>query len=163
MDKREVDGCKPDHEPAVRIEVSIAEQSLLLTGNETQSKSYPVSTSRFGVGSEEGSFKTPTGKFRICEKIGDGAPSYMVFRGRMPTGEIAEQGGDEDKVLTRILWLDGLEPHNANTKARYVYIHGTNQEALIGQPASHGCVRMKNDDLLELFATAPVGTEVVIS
>jgi len=162
MHNREVDGCKPDHDPVVRIEVSIPDQLLRMKRNGVEIAAYPVSTSKFGIGSEEGSFKTPTGRFRIVEKIGHGAESYTVFKGRKPTGEIARQGGDEDHVLTRILWLDGLEPHNANTKSRYVYIHGTNQEARIGQPASHGCIRMKNADLLQLFEATPVGTEIVI-
>lgn len=154
--------CKPDHSEPLTVRVNVSEQCLELVRNQHVEKRYPVSTSRFGLGFEEGSFRTPTGRFRISEKIGEGAPSYAVFRGRVPTGEIAEQGGEEDLVLTRILWLDGLDPENSNTKARYVYIHGTNQEACIGQPASHGCVRMRNADLLELFDTVEVGTRVTI-
>ena len=85
-----------------------------------------------------------------------------VFKSRLATGEIASQGGDEDLVLTRILWLAGLEENNANTKERYIYIHGTNQEALLGTPASHGCVRMSNADVAECFEQIPEGTPVEI-
>ena len=95
-------------------------------------KTYPVSTSRYGLGTEAGSWKTPTGRFVICAKIGEGAPVGAVFKSRAATGEIAEQGGEEDKILTRILWLDGVEEENANSRERYIYIHGTNQEHLIG-------------------------------
>ena len=123
---------------------------------------YPVSTSRFGLGFEEGSLRTPTGRFVISEKIGDGAPAGALFRGRIPTGEILGQGGDEDHVLTRILWLDGTDSANGNTKARFIYIHGTNREDLIGQPASHGCIRMRNADIMELHDQVPTGTRVVI-
>lgn len=126
-------------------------------------KSWPISTSKFGMGSEPGSMKTPLGKFRICEKIGEGARPWAVFKSREPTGEIASPGGESDGVLTRILWLDGLEPDNANTRERYIYIHGTNQEHLVGSPASHGCIRMKNDDVIELFGIVGAGTRVEIA
>ena len=87
----------------------------------------------------------------------------MVFRGRLPTGNVADQGGDEDHVLTRILWLDGLDSTNANTRDRYIYIHGTNQEHLIGTAASHGCIRMRNADIIQLFEQVPAGTPVEIT
>ncbi len=123
---------------------------------------YPISTSRFGLGSEPGSFKTPLGLFSIKEKIGDGEPERMTFYHREPTGIIAALGGDIDHVLTRILWLDGLEPHNSNTYDRYIYIHGTNQEDQIGTPASHGCIRMRNADMITLFDAVEVGDRVEI-
>ena len=123
---------------------------------------YPVSTSRFGLGSEPGSYKTPLGRFSIREKIGEGAPVGAVFKGRIFTGQIAEQGGEEDHILTRILWLHGLDPENANTHDRYIYIHGTNQESLLGTPASHGCIRMHHDDLITLFDRVPSGTPLEI-
>jgi lipoprotein-anchoring transpeptidase ErfK/SrfK len=126
------------------------------------SKSYPVSTSKFGLGFEAGSNKTPLGRFVVSEKIGAGAAAGTIFTSRVPTGEIAAQGGPEDLVLTRILWLAGLDETNANTKERYIYIHGTNQEALLGTPASHGCVRMSNADIAEFFDHVPEGTLVEI-
>ena len=123
---------------------------------------FPVSTSKFGLGFEEGSYRTPTGRFRIARKIGAGAPPWTIFRARRNTGQKAVPGGDEDLVLTRILTLDGLEKRNANTLQRYVYIHGTNQEHLIGIPASHGCVRLRNEDVITLHNMVRTGTPVRI-
>jgi len=148
-------------DPTLRVDV--ARQTLHLLSNGVAVKSWPVSTSKFGLGSEPGSFKTPLGRFRICAKIGAGAPPWAVFKSRLPTGEIASPGGEEDGVLTRILWLDGLDEANANTRDRYVYIHGTNQEHRIGQPASHGCIRLRNADIRELFDLVPDGVEVEIA
>lgn len=148
--------------PVSRIVVDVARQTLRVMHGRRVAARFPVSTSRFGLGSAEGSLKTPTGKFRVAQKIGEGAPPWTIFRSRIDTGEIASPGGDEDLVLTRILTLDGLEPHNANTLSRYIYIHGTNQENLIGSPASHGCIRLRNDDMVELFGLVPEGTPVRI-
>jgi hypothetical protein len=125
-------------------------------------KSWPVSTSRFGLGFEPGSFKTPTGLFTLQEKIGEGAPLWAEFKSRQITGALAAPGGDHDAILTRILWLSGLEEQNANTRDRYIYFHGTNREDLIGTPASHGCIRLRNADIAELFDLVPEGTRVVI-
>ncbi len=86
----------------------------------------------------------------------------MIFKSRLPIGEIAPHGGDEDLVLTRILWLEGLDPENANTHERYIYIHGTNQEDLVGTPASHGCIRLRNRDVIDLFDRIPAKTSVEI-
>lgn len=152
-----------NNHPGCSLRVEVARQALYLLSNGAVVKSWPVSTSKFGLGSEPGSFKTPLGRFRICEKIGHEAPAWSVFKSRMSTGEIAAPGGDEDGVLSRILWLDGLEESNRNTLGRYIYIHGTNQEHLIGQPASHGCIRLCNGDVMELFSMVPVGTEVEIA
>lgn len=155
------------HKPVVdddrrALVVDVAGQSMTLFHGASTVRIYSVSTSRFGLGSEEGSLKTPLGRFVISEKIGDGAPAGAVFRGRQATGEISYGGGNEDLVLTRILWLSGLDEANANTHDRYIYIHGTNQEESIGMPASHGCVRMRNQEIIELFDLVDVGTGVVI-
>jgi len=144
------------------LRVDVGRQVLDVVRDGDVRATYPVSTSRFGLGTEPGSLKTPLGAFEICEKIGDGAPLGAVFKSRHPTGEIATPGGDEDLILTRILWLAGKDPENANTRGRYIYIHGTNQEDLIGSPASHGCVRMRNADIAELFREIPEGTPVHI-
>ena len=98
----------------------------------------------------------------IEEKIGDHAPERMIFEARKPTGIIANLEGEEDYVLTRILWLSGLEPENANTRDRYIYIHGTNQENLLGSPASHGCIRLANTAMVELFNIVQEGDLVEI-
>ena len=151
------------HDPLpLRLRVDVKNQSLAVLRGDLIEKTYPISTSRFGLGSEPGSYRTPLGQFQIAEKIGHTAPLGAVFKSRMPTGEIVGEGGEEDLVLTRILWLDGLEADNANTKPRYVYIHGTNQESLLGTPASHGCVRMANAEIAELFEQIPEGTLVEI-
>ena len=149
--------------PEPKIRISVRRQQLVLKSGRKKLAEYPVSTSRFGLGSKEGSFKTPTGKFRIAEKIGDGMPAGTVFKSRRPVKATPKLSREEDLVMTRILWLDGLERRNANTHDRYVYIHGTNHEDKIGTPAGHGCVRMKNADLLELFERVKVGTPVEIT
>ncbi len=151
--------------PLSKIRVSIASQRLDLLSPEGEIiASWPVSTSRFGLGFEEGSFRTPTGQFRILEKIGDGASPWAVFKSRKPTGAIAspEDAGEEDLILSRILWLEGLDQENANTRDRYIYVHGTNQESLIGTPASHGCVRLRNLDMIELYDRVVPGTPLEI-
>ncbi len=136
-------------------------------------REYPVSTAVNGLGERSGSYCTPRGRHRIAEKIGAGAPLFAAFKARVPTGEIwtpqmdAEEPG-RDWILTRILWLEGQEPGRnqggtVDSHDRYIYIHGTHEEHRIGTPASHGCIRMKNADVAELFDRVEVGTEVNIS
>lgn len=146
------------------LRVSIANQMVEVLHEGKPIWAAYVSTALAGTGSEEGSHKTPLGHFIIAEKIGHGAPLGAVFKGRVPTGEIWTPGQrmDEDLILTRILWLDGVEPHNANTKDRFIYFHGTNHEDLIGTPASHGCIRMRNADIIPLFHLVVPGTPVEI-
>ncbi|MDP9005066.1 MAG: L,D-transpeptidase [Verrucomicrobiota bacterium] len=144
------------------IHVSVRTQQLTLKNGRKKLGAYPISTSRFGLGAEEGSMKTPTGRFRVAEKIGEGMPVGTVFKSRRPIKATKKLLREEDLVMTRILWLDGLEPGNANTHSRYIYIHGTNHEECIGEPASHGCIRMRNADLVELFEQVTTGTPVVI-
>jgi lipoprotein-anchoring transpeptidase ErfK/SrfK len=147
--------------PSIRI--SVQNQTLELHDGDGVLSSYPVSTSRFGVGSEIGSFKTPLGRFRIAEKIGEGLPHGTIFKNRLPVGPTEAPQSTDDLILSRILWLEGLEEHNSNTRDRYIYIHGTKHEDKIGSPASYGCIRMKSVDLIELFERVPLGTEVVIA
>lgn len=155
---------KAPHKPAPQrsILVDVASQRLQVLDGADVVAEFPVSTSRFGLGFEEGSYRTPTGRFVIREKIGNAATPWTIFRSRQNTGQIAEPGGDDDLVLTRILTLDGIDPDNANTLTRYVYIHGTNQEDLIGSPASHGCIRLRNADMIALHDLVSPGTPVVI-
>ena len=134
--------------------------------------SYPVSTSRYGAGCEQDSRRTPTGMHHIAEKIGQGCERGEILKARVATGEIAEiiaaeEPGDEDLITSRILWLQGMEPginqgEGVDSYQRYIYIHGSNEEGLIGQPASVGCIRMKNDDVIDLFDRVEVGTPVLI-
>lgn len=142
--------------------VDVAAQTLKVLDGRKVAAEFPVSTSKFGLGSKEGSFKTPTGRFRIARKIGGSAPLWTIFRARQNTRCKAKPGGKEDLVLTRILTLDGLESKNANSLARYIYIHGTNQEKLIGTPASHGCVRLRNKDMATLYRLVTKGSLVRI-
>lgn len=149
-------------ESETRIVIEVPTQKLQVLAGETVQWEAPVSTSKHGIGCEEGSHRTPPGRFRICEKIGAGAPAWAVFKGRRWTGDYGDRDDEQDQILSRILWLDGLEEANANTRERYVYLHGTNAEAAIGQPASIGCVRLRNDDMIALFDRVSVGTEVEI-
>lgn len=151
---------KKSAEPTINI--SVKKQELTLKLGRKKLAAYPVSTSRFGLGPEEGSLKTPTGKFRIADKIGDGMPLGTVFKSRRPVKATKKMLREDDLVMTRILWLDGVEPANANTYERFIYIHGTNHEGQIGEAASHGCIRMRNRDLVELFDRVGVDTPVMI-
>ncbi len=148
----------------ISLRVSVARQELeVADAAGGVLRRYPVSTSRFGLGTEPGSLRTPLGRFRVAEKFGDGAELGAVFKSRVPTRENGLGATDDDLVLTRVLWLAGDEDANANTYERYIYIHGTNHEAAIGQAASHGCVRMRNADVAELYALTPPGTVVTIA
>jgi lipoprotein-anchoring transpeptidase ErfK/SrfK len=144
------------------IHVSIRDQLLTLREDETPIRTYPVSTSRFGVGTEKGSLKTPTGRFRVAEKIGGDMPAGTIFQSRVPLRSDDPLPPTEDLVMSRILWLDGLDQHNANTRDRFIYIHGTKHEAKIGSPASSGCIRMRNADVVELFGLVDHDTPVII-
>ncbi len=159
------------------IEVDLRLQQLYLwepfPDGDMLIRQYPVSTAANGAGEQNGSYGTPRGRHRIAEKIGAGAPLCAAFKSREPTGEIwtpeldAENPG-RDWILTRILWLDGMEPGKnkggtVDTHNRYIYIHGTHEEHKIATPASHGCIRMKNAEVAELFDLVQVGTEVRIS
>jgi len=149
--------------PGTKVVVSIPRQTLEIIRDGLVHQTYSISTSKFGSGCEPGSFRTPLGRFAVAEKFGSGAAPGTVFKARCPTGEIAGQGGEEDLILTRILWLEGLDLENAKTTERYIYIHGTNQESKIGQPASCGCIRMRTPDLIAFFDQIPEGTPLQIS
>jgi L,D-transpeptidase YbiS len=151
---------KKSVQPKIHISVSKQELSLKLGGKKLAA--FPISTSRFGLGTKEGSMKTPTGRFRIAEKIGDGMPVGTVFKSRRPVKATKKMLREDDLVMTRILWLDGASRANANTYERFIYIHGTNHEEQIGEPASHGCIRMRNTDLVELFDRVEIGMAVMI-
>lgn len=135
---------------------------LLLDDAGETLRRFVISTSKFGIGTEPGSHKTPTGSFRIASKWGEGAPEGEIFVSRQPTGRFGAADDETDHVQTRILWLEGKDPENANTHSRYIYIHGTNAEHLLGTPASHGCVRMSNREVAELFNLVEAGTPVWI-
>jgi lipoprotein-anchoring transpeptidase ErfK/SrfK len=154
------------------IRVHLRSQRLDLLEGSRVLASYPVSTSAKGAGEQEGSEQTPRGLHEIRAKIGAGAPSGAVFAGRRPTGEVctpelARAHPERDWILTRILWLRGLERGRnrrgaVDSMRRYIYIHGTPEEGSLGTPASHGCIRMRNADVIELFERVEPGTRVEI-
>jgi len=146
----------------LKLQVSIDDQTLRLLEAGECLRQYPVSTAAKGMGTAPGSLRTPTGRFRIADKIGAAEPVGTMFRSRRPDGVWDGRCREEDLILSRILWLDGIDPGNANTHERYIYIHGTHREDLLGQPASHGCVRMANADIVELFDLVEEGCEVEI-
>ena len=146
-----------------RIVVSVADQTLELRYKNHVVGRYPVSTSKFGVGDYPGYGGTPLGRLEIARKIGDGAPLGAVFRDRRPTGEVLKPDSPgRDPIVTRILWLKGLEPENRNAFDRYIYIHGTAEERNVGRPVSYGCIRMKSKDVLRVYNTVGIGAEVDI-
>lgn len=155
------------------IKINVTEQQLSLfddAGNLLHQ--YPVSTSKYGTGSTNGSEKTPLGLHRIKDKLGGAMPVNEVFIGRVPHGnldECKERGVElpDDVIMSRILWLQGMEPGRnqggyVDTYERYIYIHGTNHEDGIGTPSSIGCIRMRNKDVVDLFRLVEVGSEVLI-
>lgn len=150
--------------PSMQILVSVSEQKLALVNNGIRIAEYPVSTSRYGLGDRFGSYATPQGHLTIAEKIGTGAPLGAVFKSRRPTGEILRPNAPgRDPIVTRILWLRGLDASTRNAFDRKIYIHGTPQELLIGRPASYGCIRMRSRDVIELFEKVSIGTAVHIT
>ena len=155
------------------IVVSIDQQKLWhFQGQEC--RTYVVSTARAGRGCVQDSLQTPDGLHQVCEKIGAGAVPGMVFKARQPTGKHASEWAtpDDNLITSRILWLDGLEPGRnqgmdaqgrlVDTRRRFVYIHGTNQQDKLGQPNSHGCVLLSDRDVIQLFDLVPVGTPVLL-
>ena len=135
-----------------RIVVSIPEQRLALLDNGTLIATYPISTSKFAIGDAPGSRGTPLGELEIAKKIGGGSVSGTVFKDRRPTGEVlAPDAPGRDPIVSRILWLRGLEARNANAYGRYIYIHGTAEERNIGKRASYGCIRMRSHDVIQLY------------
>ncbi|MEY2511056.1 MAG: hypothetical protein QOE26_1819 [Verrucomicrobiota bacterium] len=146
------------------IVVSVPDQTLALIDDGVVVARFPVSTSKFGLGDGSGSYATPLGTMAIASKIGGNAPLGTVFKSRKPTGEILRPNAPgRDPIVTRILWLRGLEKRNARAFARNIYIHGTPEERLIGRPASYGCIRMRSRDVTQLFAAVGVGTKIEVA
>jgi len=155
--------CKSFKPKGDELVISVEDQRLVLLNKGVPIKSYPVSTSKFGLGSKSRSYKTPLGKMYVHQKIGSGARSGTVFKGRRPTGEVLRPNTPgRDPIVSRILWLEGMERSNRNTMERMIYIHGTPEERNIGRPVSYGCVRMKSRDVIDLYGKIAVGTKVYI-
>jgi lipoprotein-anchoring transpeptidase ErfK/SrfK len=146
-----------------RIVISVPEQKMAVLDKGVPVATYPVSTSKFGVSDYRGSWGTPLGKLEVASKIGTAAPLGAVFKDRRLTGEVIRPDAPgRDPIVTRILWLRGLEPQNQNAYGRYIYIHGTAEERNVGLPVSYGCVRMRSRDVMQLYDTIGVGAEVKI-
>jgi len=148
---------------STRVIISVRDQRLILLENGAIAATYPVSTSKYGLGDAWGSLATPLGLLQVAQKIGDRAPIGAVFHNRRWTGEILQPNTPgRDPVMTRIIWLRGLEVANAHAFHRCIYIHGTNEEKLLGRPASFGCIRMRSIDVVALYGQLPLGTPVEI-
>lgn len=148
---------------STRLVISMDRQTLDLYINNVLARTFSVSTGEKGMGFTEGSFRTPTGRFVISEKIGEGLPLYTRFKARVPVGVWNEAVVTaDDFILTRILTLHGCDPENENTLDRYIYIHGTNREDQLGTPSSHGCIRVANRDIVELFEAVETGDKVEV-
>ncbi len=146
-----------------RILISVRDQKLMVLDDGKRVAIYPVSTSKFGIGDRWGSMTTPLGWLQVAEKIGDHAPTGAVFHKRRFTGEILSPNAPgRDPIVTRIIWLRGLERTNANAFSRCIYIHGTPEEKIIGKPASYGCVRMSSKDVTEVYSQIAIGALVRI-
>src|SRR6266404_9333364 len=146
-----------------QLVISVRDQKLILVQNGAKVTTYPVSTSMFGLGDSWGRMTTPIGYLAVEKKIGDNAPSGAVFHNRRLTGEILQPDAPgRDPVVTRIIWLRGLEAQNAHAFQRCIYIHGTPQEKNIGRPASYGCIRMKSSDVAQLYNQLSLGAIVQI-
>ena len=146
------------------LRISVPDQKMIVFESGVEVARYDVSTSKFGVGDRPGSYATPLGEMEVKEKIGAGQPSGMKFKSRRPTGEIVRPNmPGRDPIVSRILWLKGLEAQNRRAYDRGIYIHGTAEEWSIGTPASYGCIRMRSHDVIQLFDRIGVGTRVEIT
>lgn len=155
-------GCATDNRH--RMIISVADQKMLVLRDGKPLSSYSVSTSKFGVGDRPGSYATPLGVLRVKEKIGHGLPVGAVFKSRKPTGEVLPvDAPGRDPIVTRILWLEGLDERNRNAFLRYIYIHGTPEERNVGRPVSYGCIRMRSKDVIQLFETVGLNSKILIT
>jgi lipoprotein-anchoring transpeptidase ErfK/SrfK len=151
----------PQTPPEIVISVDDQELKVLKEGQEVAK--FKISTSKFGLGDEMRSYKTPTGVFQVCAKTGENLPMGAVLKGGKPTGEVlAPDAPGRDPIVTRMIRLQGLEAQNRHALARGIFIHGTPEERRIGQPVSWGCIRMRSKDVVELYKQVQVGTRVVI-
>lgn len=143
--------------------VSVRDQKMLLVRDGKPVKAYKISTSKFGIGDRPGSNCTPLGRMEVAKKIGGNVPAGTVFKSRRPTGEVLKPNAPgRDPIVSRIMWLSGSESCNKNTYRRYIYIHGTPEERRLGTPASYGCIRMGQKDVVDLYNRVGSGAEVQV-
>ena len=146
------------------VVVSVPDQELAFIRNGKIVVRFPVSTSKFGLGDSIGSYRTPLGMLFVSAKFGDSLRPGSVIKGRVPTGEVLPvDAPSRDAIVSRIIWLRGLEERNQAARGRCIYIHGTSEERRIGKPASFGCIRMRSRDVIALYDKVHVGMHVVIS
>ncbi len=144
--------------------VSVKDQKMGLYSEGHLIKKYKISTSKFGLGDSPGSNRTPLGKHEIIAKIGHGLPTGAVLKSRSWNGEVLKPNAPgRDPIVSRILWLRGMESGNRNAMKRYIYIHGTPEESRLGKPASYGCIRMGMKDVVEVFNDVPIGAKVTVT
>ncbi len=145
------------------VAITLRDQKLTVFRGGKKVKDYDISSSKFGIGSRNGSNHTPTGIHAVSKKVGEGQPSGMVFKGCRPTGEVVPvDAAGRDPIVTRVIQLSGLEGSNKNSHSRRIYIHGTPEERNIGRPASYGCIRMRSEDVIDLYRRVNRGTPVAI-
>jgi L,D-transpeptidase catalytic domain len=155
--------CTTPKDVQHHVVISVKDQKLALLDRQTLVAIYPISTSKYGLGDWRGSYRTPLGELEIAQKIGDGMPPGTVFKDRRLTGEIVlPNAPGRDPIISRIIWLRGREPQNANAFGRDIYIHGTPEERSLGLPVSYGCVRMSSNDVIKLYDMVGLGAEVTI-
>jgi hypothetical protein len=155
--------CATQRSPHL-LKISVPDQKMVVFENGVEIAQYDVSTSKFGLGDRPGSYATPLGMMQVAQKIGGGQPSGMKFKSRRPTGEIVRPDTPgRDPIVSRILWLRGLEARNKRAYGRGIYIHGTAEECKIGMPASYGCIRMRSRDVISLYGKIDVGARVEVT
>ena len=146
-----------------KMVVSVKDQKMLLVSDGIPVKSYKISTSKYGLGDQPGSYRTPLGRMQVARKIGHRAPLGSVFKSRRRTGEILRPNAKgRDPIVTRIIWLKGTERRNRNAYKRLIYIHGTTEEKRLGEPVSFGCIRMGSRDVRDLFNRVGYGADLFV-
>jgi lipoprotein-anchoring transpeptidase ErfK/SrfK len=155
--------CGPSVDTGNKMIVSVRDQKMLLVHNGEPIKTYKISTSKFGLGDQPGSNRTPLGRMKVAKKIGSGSPPGAVFKSRRPTGEVLKPNAPgRDPIVSRILWLAGTDSNNRNAFRRFIYIHGTPEMSRLGTPASYGCIRMGCRDVVDLYDRVGQGADVYV-
>lgn len=159
-----LNSCGPTFDSQNKMIVSVRDQKMLLVHDGQPVKAYKISTSKFGLGDQPGSYRTPLGRMRVAKKIGSGAPAGAVFKNRRPTGEVLQpNAAGRDPIVSRILWLNGTDSNNRNALRRYIYIHGTPEVDRLGTPTSYGCIRMGTKDVIDLYDRVGTGADVYVT
>jgi lipoprotein-anchoring transpeptidase ErfK/SrfK len=149
---------------STEVIVSVPDQVLALVDRGRLIARYPVSTSKFGIGDSAGSYRTPLGTLFVSAKFGDNLPPGAVIKNRVPTGEVVTANAPgRDPIVSRVIWLRGMEEQNRGARDRCIYIHGTPEERQIGRPASFGCIRMRSRDVITLYSSVHIGMHVSIT